>query len=171
MASPTRWTWVWVSSGSLVMDGKPGVLQSMGSRRVRHDWATELNWTDSLPLYVSPMDPPLQPLPVCHSSCPCPVTPSLPHLSFNPGFGGGVPYLQPWWRQAVWTLLLFPVLQEYSFYFMLNHQVGLLQCFLFNAVTSDQLVYDFQVCVLKKSITEKGWISLMLNLNFPGSDS
>ena len=25
--------------------GKPGVLQSMGSQRVRHDWATELNWT------------------------------------------------------------------------------------------------------------------------------
>ena len=29
----------------LVMDGRPGVLQSMGSQRVRHDWATELNWT------------------------------------------------------------------------------------------------------------------------------
>ena len=25
--------------------GKPGVLQCMGSQRVRHDWATELNWT------------------------------------------------------------------------------------------------------------------------------
>ena len=24
--------------------GKPGVLQSMGSQRVRHNWATELNW-------------------------------------------------------------------------------------------------------------------------------
>ena len=24
--------------------GKPGVLQSMGLQRVRHDWATELNW-------------------------------------------------------------------------------------------------------------------------------
>ena len=24
--------------------GKPGVLQSMGSRRVRHNWAAELNW-------------------------------------------------------------------------------------------------------------------------------
>ena len=29
----------------LVMDRKPGVLQSMGSQRVRHAWATELNWT------------------------------------------------------------------------------------------------------------------------------
>ena len=25
--------------------GKPGMLQSMGSQRVRHDWMTELNWT------------------------------------------------------------------------------------------------------------------------------
>ena len=24
--------------------GRPGVLQSMGSERVRHDWVTELNW-------------------------------------------------------------------------------------------------------------------------------
>ena len=28
----------------LVVDGKPGVLQSMGLQRVRHDWVTELNW-------------------------------------------------------------------------------------------------------------------------------
>ena len=26
--------------------GRPGVLQFMGSQRVRHDWATELNWTE-----------------------------------------------------------------------------------------------------------------------------
>ena len=45
MASPTRWTWVWVSSRSWWWTGKPGVLQSMGSERVRHDWVTELNWT------------------------------------------------------------------------------------------------------------------------------
>ena len=32
----------------LVMAGRPGVLQSMGSQRVRHDWATVLNWTESL---------------------------------------------------------------------------------------------------------------------------
>ena len=45
MASPTRWTWVWVSSGSWWWTGRPGVLQSMGSQRVRHNWATELSWT------------------------------------------------------------------------------------------------------------------------------
>ena len=44
MASPTRWTWVWVNSGSWWWTGRPGVLQFMGSQRVGHDWATELNW-------------------------------------------------------------------------------------------------------------------------------
>ena len=46
MASPTRWTWVWVNSGSWWWTGKPGVLRFMGSQRVRHDWATELTWTE-----------------------------------------------------------------------------------------------------------------------------
>ena len=44
IASPTQWTWVWASSGSWWWIGKPGMLQSMGSQRVGHDWATELNW-------------------------------------------------------------------------------------------------------------------------------
>ena len=39
----TRWTWVWVNSGSWWWTGRPGVLWFMGSRRVGHDWATELN--------------------------------------------------------------------------------------------------------------------------------
>ena len=46
MASPTQWTWVWVNSGSWWWTGRPGVLRSMGSQRVGHDWATELNWTE-----------------------------------------------------------------------------------------------------------------------------
>ena len=46
MASPTRWTWAWVNSESWWWSGRPGVLQSMGSQRVGHDWATELNWTE-----------------------------------------------------------------------------------------------------------------------------
>ena len=43
MASLTRWTWVWVNSGSWWWTGRPGMLQSMGLQRVGHDWATELN--------------------------------------------------------------------------------------------------------------------------------
>ena len=43
MASPTQWTWVWASSRGWWRIGKPGVLQSMGSQRVRHNWVTELN--------------------------------------------------------------------------------------------------------------------------------
>ena len=45
MASLTRWTRVWVNSGSWT--GRPGLLRFMGSQKVRHDWATELNWTDA----------------------------------------------------------------------------------------------------------------------------
>ena len=46
MAALTQWTWVWVDSGSWWWTGRPGVLRFMGSQRVRHDWATELNWTE-----------------------------------------------------------------------------------------------------------------------------
>ena len=43
MASPTQWRWVWVGSWSWWWTEKPGVPWFMGSQRVRHDWATELN--------------------------------------------------------------------------------------------------------------------------------
>ena len=46
MASPTRWMWVWVNSGSWWWTGRPGVLRFMGSQRVGHDWVTELNLTE-----------------------------------------------------------------------------------------------------------------------------
>ena len=45
MASLTLWTWVWVDSGSWWRTGRPGMLRFMGSQKVKHDWATELNWT------------------------------------------------------------------------------------------------------------------------------
>ena len=45
-ASLTRWSWVWVNSRSWLCTGRPGVLQFMGLQRVRHDWATERNWTE-----------------------------------------------------------------------------------------------------------------------------
>ena len=45
MASPTQWTWIWVDSGSWWWTGRPSMLRFMGSQRVGHDWATELNWT------------------------------------------------------------------------------------------------------------------------------
>ena len=48
MASPTRWTWIWVNFGSWWWTGRPGVLRFMGSQRVGHDWETELNWTDTV---------------------------------------------------------------------------------------------------------------------------
>ena len=54
MASLTRWTWAWASSGSWWWTGKPGVLQSLGSQGVGHDWATELNCTVTVWVRWSP---------------------------------------------------------------------------------------------------------------------
>ena len=56
MASPTQWTWVWVTSMSWWWTRRPGVLQSMGSQRVGYNWATELNCTEvssGLPRWIS----------------------------------------------------------------------------------------------------------------------
>ena len=44
MASLTHWMWVWVNSGNWWWTGRPGVLQSVGSQRVGHDWGTEWSW-------------------------------------------------------------------------------------------------------------------------------
>ena len=46
MASLTLWMWVWVNSRSWWWTERPGVLWFMGSQRVGHDSATELNWTE-----------------------------------------------------------------------------------------------------------------------------
>ena len=53
-ASLTRWTWVWVNSGSWWWTGRPGMVQFMGSQRVRHDCATELNWTEDTYISLPP---------------------------------------------------------------------------------------------------------------------
>ena len=57
MASLTQWTWVWGSSRSWWWTGKPGVLQSRGSQRVRHDQVTELNWVsdDTVTILLCPI--------------------------------------------------------------------------------------------------------------------
>ena len=47
--------WVWVNSGNWWWTGRPGMLQFMGSQRVRHDWVTEMNWTEpSIKLLAEP---------------------------------------------------------------------------------------------------------------------
>ena len=44
MASLTQWTWAWVNSRGWWWTVRPGMVQSMGSQRVGHDWVAELNW-------------------------------------------------------------------------------------------------------------------------------
>jgi len=61
MASLTQWTWVWATFGHWWWTGNPGVLQYMGSQRVRQNWATELNWR--VPGQLSPR---LNKIPVLH---------------------------------------------------------------------------------------------------------
>ena len=46
MPSLTQWTWVSVNSGNWWWTGRPGMLYSVGSQRIRCDWVTELNWTE-----------------------------------------------------------------------------------------------------------------------------
>ena len=48
MASPTRWAWVWVNSGSCKGQGGLACCNSWDCR-VGHDWVTELNWKFSKP--------------------------------------------------------------------------------------------------------------------------
>ena len=60
MASLTWWTWVWVNSGSWWWTGRPGMLQFMGSQRVGHVWATELNWLMCVCVCVCVYDSKLQ---------------------------------------------------------------------------------------------------------------
>ena len=67
MASPTQWTWVWVSSRSWWWTRRAGVLRSTGSQRVGHDWATGLNWLilsskDSVSFSLLVVSDSLQPL-------------------------------------------------------------------------------------------------------------
>ena len=42
ITSLTQWTWIWANSGRQWRTGKPGMLQSMGSKRVGHDFS---GWT------------------------------------------------------------------------------------------------------------------------------
>ena len=70
IASPTQWTWVWVNSRSWWWTGRPGMLQSMGSERVRHDWVTEL--TDKIFIVWQ----------CCKCLCVCSVTQSCPWVSY-----------------------------------------------------------------------------------------
>ena len=50
MASPTRWTWIWVNSGSWWWTERPGVLWFMGSQRL--DTTERLNWTELIYIYI-----------------------------------------------------------------------------------------------------------------------
>ena len=86
MASLTQWMWVWASSGSWWWTEEPGMLQSMGSQGVRHDWVTELNWTEN---FQTPENTRIASLPI-HFSLSLHLTSSICHS-----------YAYPWHRVYV----------------------------------------------------------------------
>ena len=53
-------TRVWVNSRSWWWTGRPGVLRFMGSQRIGHNWATELNWTKDFAFYFESARKPLE---------------------------------------------------------------------------------------------------------------
>ena len=73
IASPAWWTWVWTSFGIWWWARTPGMLQSMGSQRVGHDRAPELNWTLLQTWTIKPRKSPRNSPPNC---CLIPKTPS-----------------------------------------------------------------------------------------------
>ena len=105
MASPNQWTWAWVSSEIVGGQGSLDCcMQSMGSQRVGHDWATELNLTECvyvrLPSGASGKEPDCQ----CRRHKRCGFDPSVrkiswkraqePTLVFLPGESSGLRSLE-----------------------------------------------------------------------------
>ena len=76
----------WVNSGSWWWTGRPGVPLFMGSQRVGHHWATELNWTMSVQLNPQMQNPTIgradRILFFMHI-CPCLVTQSCPTFWYS----------------------------------------------------------------------------------------
>ena len=93
MASPTLWTWVWVSSRSWWWTGKPGTVKSMGLQIIGHNWETELNSAYRLNKKCDNIQPWCTPFPIWNQSVvPCPVltVASWPAYRFLGGSSGGL---------------------------------------------------------------------------------
>ena len=107
MASPTRWTWVWVNSGSWWWTGRPGVLQFMESQRdmtERLNW-TELNWTEATLHQTSPWscESPLRKSPTPGDACEIHTfwSSALDKLNGNVMWWGVCDSLSPRWLQRI----------------------------------------------------------------------
>ena len=116
MSSLTRWTWVWVNSGSWWWTGRLDMLRFMGSQRVGHYWATELNWILHC-VYVPQLSYPficwwtsrLLPCPGYYKQC-CNEHWG-PRVSFNSDFLGV--YAQQWDCWVVWQFYIQDLLTCY----------------------------------------------------------
>ena len=105
MVSPTQLTWVLVISGRWRWTGKPGVPQSMGLQRVRHDWATELNRNNCEGLPDDSVSK--------ESACNAGDTGSVPGSGRFPGGGNSNPlqysYLENPMDRGAWQVIVYGV--------------------------------------------------------------
>ena len=90
MASPTRWSWVWVNSGSWWWTGRPGMLWFTGLQRVGHVWATELNLLQGASQVALMVKTPLADAGDIRDMG------SIPGLGRSPGGGHGNPLQYSW---------------------------------------------------------------------------
>ena len=138
MASRTRWTWVWVSSGRWWWTGRPGVLRFMGSQRVGHDWATEVNWTKRHGWWAIEVSGEKclrkTELPV-HSSCIRIMTGV--HASNNKG--GWYRYSRSIMRERIWYYMTWEIMRTLEFCKVVNISINFQQ--------------DHSCCVWKKMKT------------------
>ena len=54
---PTQWTSLWTNSRRCWRTGKPGVLQSMVSQKIGHDWVTEQHLPNALSIFRFSLQP------------------------------------------------------------------------------------------------------------------
>ena len=92
----------------LVMDRRPGMLRFMGSQRVRHDWATELNWTYWIEINIKDFRHKLFYLMIIYANNPFSFSFTNRALIISPGHTGTQlePTLARWW----WVCMLSHVL-------------------------------------------------------------
>ena len=137
--SLTQWTWVWVNSGSWWWTGRPGVLRFMGLQRVRHDWATELNWS-KVSLWASLVAQ------MVESACSAGDPGSIPGLGRSPGEENGNPLqyscLENPMERGVWQSTVYGVAKRHD-WATSQAKSGMLRTYFYNFLTYITLCTTF----------------------------
>ena len=145
MASPTQWTWIWINAGSSWWTRKPGLLQSMGSQKIRHNWVTKMiTGSDGKESACNAGDPS-----------------SIPGSGRSPGEGNGKPLQyscleNPINREAWWAIMHVVASSWTRLKQLSMHKLALETMFLFITLYC-QLHTNHQTCL--ESWLSSTWIS------------